>query len=176
MFIWNGYVQVSLMLYSLKIIKLHTWIINFVSPLEAVPECPFQSAVLWALQSLLGPQHWRQHLAHSGCSRWACGIIESTQYSASDWKPDAIRGWHGGTWILCARWKNLLGRVEEYLVLIVPLIALCLNYFRWGSGWLYHLEQPIVLQNLRSMGSWWDRGVCWGKTGCCRLRQTDAPS
>ena len=49
MFIWNGYVQVSLMLYSLKIIKLHTWIINFVSPLEAVPECPFQSAVLRAL-------------------------------------------------------------------------------------------------------------------------------
>ena len=46
MFIWNGYVQVSLMLYSLKIIKLHNWIINFVSPLEAVPECPFQSAVL----------------------------------------------------------------------------------------------------------------------------------
>ena len=44
--IWNGYVQVSLMLYSLKIIKLHNWIINFVSPLEAVPECPFQSAVL----------------------------------------------------------------------------------------------------------------------------------
>ena len=49
MFIWNGYVQVSLMLYSLKIIKLHNWIINFVSPLEAVPECPFQSAVLRAL-------------------------------------------------------------------------------------------------------------------------------
>ena len=44
MFIWNGYVQVCLMLYSLKIIKLHNWIINFVSPLEAVPECPFQSA------------------------------------------------------------------------------------------------------------------------------------
>ena len=42
--------QVSLMLYSLKIIKLHNWIINFVSPLEAVPECPFQSAVLRALQ------------------------------------------------------------------------------------------------------------------------------
>ena len=49
MFIWNGYVQVSLVLYSLKIIKLHNWIINFVSPLEAVPECPFQSAVLGAL-------------------------------------------------------------------------------------------------------------------------------
>ena len=49
MFIWNGYVQVSLMLYSLKIIKLHNWIINFVSPREAVPECPFQSVVLWAL-------------------------------------------------------------------------------------------------------------------------------
>ena len=41
--------QVSLMLYSLKIIKLHDWIINFVSPLEAVPECPFRSAVLRAL-------------------------------------------------------------------------------------------------------------------------------
>ena len=50
MFIWNGYVQISLMLYSLKIIKLHNWIINFVSPLEAVPECPFQSAVFQALQ------------------------------------------------------------------------------------------------------------------------------
>ena len=52
MFIWNGYVQVSLMLYFLKIIKLHSWIINFVSPLEAVPECPFQSAVLRTLQSI----------------------------------------------------------------------------------------------------------------------------
>ena len=50
MFIWNGYVQVSLMLYYLKIIKLHNWIINFVSPLEAVPECPLRSAVLRALQ------------------------------------------------------------------------------------------------------------------------------
>ena len=49
MFIWNGYVQVSLMLYFLKIIKLHNWIINFVSPLEAVPESPFQSVVLRAL-------------------------------------------------------------------------------------------------------------------------------
>ena len=46
MFIWNGYMQDCLMLYSLKIIKLHNWIINFVSPLEAVPECPCQSAVL----------------------------------------------------------------------------------------------------------------------------------
>ena len=53
MFIWNGYVQVSLMLYSLKIIKLHNWIINLVSPLEAVPECPFQSAVLQALQEII---------------------------------------------------------------------------------------------------------------------------
>ena len=51
MFIWNGYVQVSLMLYSLKIIKVHNWIINFVSPLEAVPECRFQSAVLRTLQT-----------------------------------------------------------------------------------------------------------------------------
>ena len=51
MFIWNGYVQVSLVLYSLKIIKLHNWIINFVSPLEAVPEYSFQSAVLRALQT-----------------------------------------------------------------------------------------------------------------------------
>ena len=55
MFIWNGYVQVSLMLYSLKIIKQHNWIINFVSLLEAVPECPFQSAVLRALQKVGGP-------------------------------------------------------------------------------------------------------------------------
>ena len=46
--------QVSLMLYSLKIIKLHNWIINFVSPVEAVPECPFQSAVLRALQEIDG--------------------------------------------------------------------------------------------------------------------------
>ena len=53
MFIWNGYVQVCLMLYSLKIIKLHNWIINFVSPLEAVPECPFQSVVLRALHLCL---------------------------------------------------------------------------------------------------------------------------
>ena len=55
MFIWNGYLQVCLMLYSLKIIKLHNWIINFVSPLEAVPECPFQSVVLWALHLLIQP-------------------------------------------------------------------------------------------------------------------------
>ena len=54
MFIWNGYVQDSLMLYSLKIIKLHNWIINFVSPVEAVPECPFQSAVLRTLQEIDG--------------------------------------------------------------------------------------------------------------------------
>ena len=58
MFIWNGYVQVCLMLYSLKIIKLHNCIINFVSPLEAVPECPFQSAFsepykLWCWRRLL---------------------------------------------------------------------------------------------------------------------------
>ena len=57
MFIWNGYVQVCLMLYSLKIIKLHDWIINFVSPLEAVPECPFQSAVLRALPYHLSIYH-----------------------------------------------------------------------------------------------------------------------
>ena len=31
-------------------IKLHSWIINFVNPLEAVPKCSFQSAVLQALQ------------------------------------------------------------------------------------------------------------------------------
>ena len=42
------------MLYSLKIIKLHNQIVNFVSPLEAVPECPFQSAVLRALQEIDG--------------------------------------------------------------------------------------------------------------------------
>ena len=36
------------LLYALfpETIKLHSWIINFVSPLEAVPECSFQSAVL----------------------------------------------------------------------------------------------------------------------------------
>ena len=41
------------LLYALfpETIKLHSWIINFVSPLEAVPECPFQSAVLRALQT-----------------------------------------------------------------------------------------------------------------------------
>ena len=36
MFIWNGYVQVCLMLYSLKIIKLHNWIINF----QSSRDCP----------------------------------------------------------------------------------------------------------------------------------------
>ena len=61
MFIWNGYVQVSLMLYSLKIIKLHHWLINFVSPLEAVPECPFQSAVLWALHYIIGTNQKPTH-------------------------------------------------------------------------------------------------------------------
>ena len=30
---------------------LRSWIIKFVSPLEAVPDCPFQSAALRALQS-----------------------------------------------------------------------------------------------------------------------------
>ena len=63
MFIWNGYVQVCLMLYSLKIIKLHDWIINFVSPLEAVPECPFQSAVLQALQFPCTDHRWRLFLS-----------------------------------------------------------------------------------------------------------------
>ena len=63
MFIWNGYVQVCLMLYSLKIIKLHNWIINFVSPLGAVPECPFQSVVLRALQSNL-----------ASCIQVICGL------------------------------------------------------------------------------------------------------
>ena len=61
MFIWNGYVQVSLMLYSLKIIKLHNWIINFASQLEAVPECPFQNVVLWAL-----------HMSSSNCCFLTC--------------------------------------------------------------------------------------------------------
>ena len=55
MLVWYGYVQVSLMLYSLKIIKLHNWIIKFVSPLEAVPECPSQSAVPWALKIAAPP-------------------------------------------------------------------------------------------------------------------------
>ena len=41
------------LLYALfpETIKLCSWIINFVSPLEAVPECSFQSAVLRALHS-----------------------------------------------------------------------------------------------------------------------------
>ena len=40
------------LLYALlpETMYLRSWIIKFVSPLEAVPECPFQSAVLWALQ------------------------------------------------------------------------------------------------------------------------------
>ena len=39
------------LLYALfpETIKLRSWIINFVSPLEAVPDCSFQSAVLRAL-------------------------------------------------------------------------------------------------------------------------------
>ena len=39
------------LLYALfpETIKLRSWIINFVSPLEAVPESPFQSVVLRAL-------------------------------------------------------------------------------------------------------------------------------
>ena len=42
------------LLYALfpETMKLRSWIINFVSPLEAVPECSFQSAVLRALQYL----------------------------------------------------------------------------------------------------------------------------
>ena len=41
------------LLYALfpETIKLRSWIINFTSPLEAIPECSFQSAVLQALQS-----------------------------------------------------------------------------------------------------------------------------
>ena len=40
------------LLYALfpETVKLHSWIINFVNPLEAVPECSFQSAVFRALQ------------------------------------------------------------------------------------------------------------------------------
>ena len=43
------------LLYALfpETIKLRSWIINFVSPLEAVPECPFQSVVLRALHLCL---------------------------------------------------------------------------------------------------------------------------
>ena len=43
------------LLYALfpETVKLHSWIIHFVSPLEAVPECPFQSAVLRALHIIV---------------------------------------------------------------------------------------------------------------------------
>ena len=41
------------LLYALfpETIKLCSWIINFVSPLEAVPECSFQSAILRAFHN-----------------------------------------------------------------------------------------------------------------------------
>ena len=70
MFIWNGYVQVCLMLYSLRITKLHSWIINFVSPLEAVPECSFQSADLRALQwlTIFPSTTWGHH--HPNTKTW----------------------------------------------------------------------------------------------------------
>ena len=50
MFIEKGYVQVCFMLCSLRPCICENWIIKFVSPLEAVPECSFQSVVLRALQ------------------------------------------------------------------------------------------------------------------------------
>ena len=40
MFIWNGYMQVCLMLYSLKIIKLHNWIIKLC---QSTRGCPWVS-------------------------------------------------------------------------------------------------------------------------------------
>ena len=40
MFIWNGYAQVCLMLYSLKIIKLHNWIIKLC---QSTRGCPWVS-------------------------------------------------------------------------------------------------------------------------------------
>ena len=89
MLIWNGYVQVSLMLYSLKIIKLHNWIINFVSPLETVPECPFQSAVLRALQLL--PD------LHIGFSRGRSGGLvfpSLSELSTVYCDPHSQRLWH----------------------------------------------------------------------------------
>ena len=81
LFIWNGYVQVSLMLYSLKIIKLHNWIINFVSPLEAVPECPFQSGFSEPYKSTL-------------CMRWPSTGVSA---SASD-LPKKSQGWSPSEW------------------------------------------------------------------------------
>ena len=50
MFIEKDYVQVCFMLCSLRPYICESWIIKFVSPLEAVPECSFQSAVLQALE------------------------------------------------------------------------------------------------------------------------------
>ena len=49
--VYRGRLRASL-LYALfpETVKLHSWIIHFVSPLEAVPECSFQSAVFRALQ------------------------------------------------------------------------------------------------------------------------------
>ena len=41
-FIEKGYVQVCFMLCSLRPYICKSWIIKFVSPLEAVPECPFR--------------------------------------------------------------------------------------------------------------------------------------
>ena len=49
-FIEKGYVQVCFMLCSLRPYICESWIIKFVSPLEAVPECSFQSVVLRTLQ------------------------------------------------------------------------------------------------------------------------------
>ena len=44
--------QVCFMLCSLRPYICKSWIIKFVSPLEAVPECPLQSAALRALRRI----------------------------------------------------------------------------------------------------------------------------
>ena len=94
MFIWNGYMQVCLMLYSLKIIKLHNWIINFVSPLEAVPECPFQSAVLRALQRPWCRERFKAK--EEGGREWGGYIASPTQWAWIWANPG--RQWRRGAW------------------------------------------------------------------------------
>ena len=58
------------LLYALfpETVKLHSWIIHFVSPLEAVPECSFQSAILRAFHNR-DAQRAQTNLVHTRTQR-----------------------------------------------------------------------------------------------------------
>ena len=79
-FIEKGYVQVCFMLCSLRPYTCESWTIKFVSPLEAVPECPLQSAALWALQ-VWGKAHNKKNFRDTGILYILIWVRESPIYT-----------------------------------------------------------------------------------------------